>query len=222
MNSLVCVTKTNGVIRLCLGPKNLNEYIKRPHYYSPTIDDVPQDICGSKYFSTLDARSGYRNIPLDNRSQLLTTFNTPGYGRFCFKRLPFGLLSSQDIFQKVMDDTLLGLNNAKPVADDIKIHGKTELEHDLYVLEVLDRCQQEGLHLNPDKCQTSSVKLYSNLLTTTGMHPDHKQVDDIVKLASPTNKQELRSLVGMVTYLNHFIQNTTSLRKLLNNDIHFS
>ena len=120
------------------------------------------------------------------------------------------------------------MNNAKPVADDIKIHGKSELEHDLYLLEVLDRCQQAGLHLNPDKCQIkkSSVQLYGNLLTTTGMQPDPKKVDDIVKLASPTNKQELRSLVGMVTYLNRFIQNTTSLleplRKLLKNDIHFS
>ena len=228
VNSLVCVTKPNGEIRLCLDPKDLNKYIKRPHYYSPTIDDVLPDLCGSKYFSTLDARSGYWNIPLDHKSQLLTTFNTPGYGRFCFKRLPFGLVSSQDLFQKVMDDTLLGLNNAKPVADDIKIHGKSELEHDLYLLEVLDRCQQAGLHLNPDKCQIkkSSVKFYGNLLTTTGMQPDPKKVDDIVKLASPTKKQELRSLVGMVTYLNRFIQNTTSLleplRKLLKNDIHFS
>ena len=82
--------------------------------------------------------------------------------------------------------------------------------------------------MNPDKCQIkkSSVKFYGNLLTTTGIQPDPKKVDDIVKLASPTNKQELRSLVGMVTYLNRFIQNTTSLleplRKLLKNDIHFS
>ena len=113
-------------------------------------------------------------------------------------------MSSQDIFKKVMDDTLLGLNNAKPVADDIKIHGKSKLEHDLYLLEVLDRCQQAGLHLNPNKCQIkkSSVELYGNLLTTTGMQPDPKKVDDIVKLGS---------LVGMVTYLNHFIQITTSL-----------
>ena len=46
-----------------------------------------------------------------------------------------------------MDDTLLGLNNAKPVADYIKIHGKRELEHDLYLLEALDGCQHTGLHL---------------------------------------------------------------------------
>ena len=165
VNSIVCVSKPNGNIRLCLDPKDLNKYIKRPHYYSPTIDDVLPDLCGSKFFSTLDARSGYWNIPLDDQSQLLTTFNTPGYGRYCFKRLPFGLVSSQDLFQRVMDDLLIGLGNAKPVADDMKIHGNSELEHDLYLLEVLDRCQQAGLHLNPDKCQIkkNSVKFYGNL-----------------------------------------------------------
>ena len=206
----------------------MNKYIKRPHYYSPTIDDVLPDLCGSKFFSTLDARSGYWNIPLDDQSQLLTTFNTPGYGRYCFKRLPFGLVSSQDLFQRVMDDLLIGLGNAKPVADDIKIHGNSELEHDLYLLEVLDRCQQAGLHLNPDKCQIkkNSVKFYGNLLTTTGMKPDPKKIEGIVKLAPPTSKLEVRSLVGMVTFLNRFIPNTTALleaiRKLLKNDIQFS
>ena len=93
VNSIVCVTKPNGDLRLCLDPKALNKFIRRPHHYSPTIDDVLPDLCGSQFFSTLDARSGYWNIPLDNRSSLLTTFNTLGYGRFCFKRLPFGLVS---------------------------------------------------------------------------------------------------------------------------------
>ena len=53
VNSIVCVSKPNGNIRLCLDPKDLNKYIKRPHYYSPTIDDVLPDLCGSKFFSTV-------------------------------------------------------------------------------------------------------------------------------------------------------------------------
>ena len=84
--------------------------------------------------------------------------------RACFKRLPFGLVSSQDLFQKVMDDTLIGLPNVKPVADDIKIHGKDQLEHDLYLLEVLERCQNAGLHLNPDSATSERAPLSSTAL----------------------------------------------------------
>ena len=58
VSSIVTVTKANGSIRLCLDPRDLNKYICRPHYYSPTIDDMLPDIPWSKFFSTLDARSG--------------------------------------------------------------------------------------------------------------------------------------------------------------------
>ena len=92
VNSIVCVTKPNGDLRLCLDPKDLNKFIRRPHHYSPTIDDVLPDLCGLQFFSTLDARSGYWNIPLDNRSSLLTTFNTPGYAAFALKDYRLALL----------------------------------------------------------------------------------------------------------------------------------
>ena len=63
------------------------------------------------------------------------------------------------------------------------------------------------------------------MLTSSGMKADPKKVEDILNLAAPTNKQEVRSLVGMVTFLNRFIDNTSSLlepiRKLLKNDVHF-
>ena len=228
VNSLVVATKPDGSLRLCLDPKDLNKYIKRPLYFSPTIDDILPQLCGSKFFSTLDARSGYWNVPLCNKSQLLTTFNTPGYGRFCFVRLPFGLVSSQDLFQRVMDDILSDIPNATPVADDIKIHGRTEAEHDATLIRVLNKCQSAGLHLNPDKCQIKqqSVKFYGNMLTVDGLQPDKTKIRAILNMSPPTNKQELRSLMGMVNYLTRFIPNTSALleplRLLLKDNAHFN
>ena len=226
VNSLVA-TKPDGSLRLCLDPKDLNKYIKRPLYFSPTIDDILPQLCGSKFFSTLDARSGYWNVPLCNKSQLLTTFNTPGYGRFCFVRLPFGLVSSQDLFQRVMDDILSDIPNATPVADDIKIHGRTEAEHDATLIRVLNKCQSAGLHLNPDKCQIKqqSVKFYGNMLTVDGLQPDKTKKRAILNMSPPTNKQELRSLMGMVNYLTRFIPNTSALLeplRLLKDNAHFN
>ena len=95
-----------------------------------------------------------------------------------------------------MDEILSSIPNATPVADDIKIHGRTEREHDSTLLHVLDKCQSAGLHLNLEKCQIKkkSVKFYGNMLTTNGLQPDKTKVDAIVKLAPPTTKQELRSL----------------------------
>ena len=102
-----------------------------------------------------------------------------------------------------MDEILSSIPNVTPVADDIKIHGRTERDHDLTLLQVLDKCQSAGLHINLEKFQIKkqSVKFYGNMLTTDGLQPDKTKVDAIVKLAPPTNKHALRSLVGIVTYL---------------------
>ena len=62
VNSCVCVTKPNGKLRLCLDPKDLNKAIKRPHHYTPTLDDVLPKLNGAQFFAILDARSGYWNI----------------------------------------------------------------------------------------------------------------------------------------------------------------
>ena len=62
VNSLVCVTKANGDLRLCLDPKDLNRAIKHPHHCTLTLDEVLSKLNGAKYFSIVDARSGYWNI----------------------------------------------------------------------------------------------------------------------------------------------------------------
>ena len=54
------------------------------------------------------SNSGFRQIPLDEESKLLTTFVTP-FGRFCFNRLPFGISSGPEIFQRTMSKILEGL-----------------------------------------------------------------------------------------------------------------
>ena len=69
-----------------------------------------------------------------------------------------------------MDEILSSIPNATPVADDIKIHGRTERDHDLTLLHVLDKSQSVGLHRNLEKCQIKkqSVKFDRNVLTTDG------------------------------------------------------
>ena len=104
VNSLVCIAKSTGKLRLCLDPNNLNCAIKRPHYFTPTLEDILPKLNGAKCFSILDARSGYWNIKLTKESSQLRTFNSP-FGRYRFLRLPFGLVCAQDIFQRKVDET---------------------------------------------------------------------------------------------------------------------
>ena len=82
VNSMV-VVKKDGSLRICIDHKDLNKALKREHYQLPTIEEITARMAGARYFSMLDARSGYWQIPLDEESLKLTTFNTP-FGRFRF------------------------------------------------------------------------------------------------------------------------------------------
>lgn len=81
-------------------------------------------LTGVKYFSILDARSGYWAIKLSEESSMLTTFNTI-FGRYRFLRLPFGIVSAQDKFQRRVDETYEGLRGVAGIVDDIVVFGKT-------------------------------------------------------------------------------------------------
>ena len=97
---MVVVQKKDGGLRICIDySKDLNKALKREYYQLPTIEEITARMPGARFFSTMDARSGYWPIPLDEESSKLTTFNTP-FGRFRFTRMPFGIRSAQEVFHK--------------------------------------------------------------------------------------------------------------------------
>ena len=138
VSGIVCVTKANGDLRICIDPVELNKWIKREHYYMLTLDDVTPQLTDAKWFSVFYAKIWYKKILLDDESQLLTTFNTP-FGRFCFKQLPLGLISSQDVFQKRIDQTFEGLTGVVGIVDDIVLFGKSEQDHDKNLETAMNR-----------------------------------------------------------------------------------
>ena len=80
---MVPVTKKSGKVRLCVDLKKLNLSVKRERYILLTLEDVTSKLSGASVFSSLDAASGFYQIPLEEGSCKLTTFITP-FGRYCF------------------------------------------------------------------------------------------------------------------------------------------
>ena len=87
VNPLVTVMKSDQALRKCLDPGSLNAAIKREHFDIPTAYEIFAKLHSSRYFSTLDATSGFMQIALDEESSYLTTFATP-FGRYRYRRLP--------------------------------------------------------------------------------------------------------------------------------------
>ena len=97
-NSFVLVAKANGKVRLCLDPDQINQALIRPIQRGPTLNDILPKLNNVKYMSIMDASSGHHNLKLDEKSSYLTTF-TCQFGRYRYKRLPFGTVQVGDMFQ---------------------------------------------------------------------------------------------------------------------------
>ena len=226
VNSIVVAEKPNGKLRLCLDPKDLNNAIKRPHYSTKTLEEALAEIPNAKYFSKLDAQSGYWQLKLDDKSSYLTTFNTP-HGRYRFKRLPFGLVCAQDYFQMKMDQIFEGIQGVTPLVDDVLIAGSTQEEHDKTLMKALERARERNLKLNPEKLTVGvqQVDYFGHLVTSEGLKPDPTKVNAIVNMPAPTDKKELSTILGMITYLSKFSpslsETTKPMRDILKDDVEF-
>ena len=99
VNSLVIVEKKDGSLRLCLDTKDLNSVIRRKHFQIPTFEDVVSHLGGKKYFTVLDQKDSYWQVPLSEESSYLCTLNTP-FDLYHFLRMPFGISSASEVLQK--------------------------------------------------------------------------------------------------------------------------
>jgi len=218
--------KKNGKIRVCVDLRRLNQHLMRPAFPLPTIEDITSSLSGSRFFSKLDASRGYWQLPLSDSSQLLTTFMT-SQGRFCFKRLPYGICVASDVFQSVMSQLLRGMPGVVCYQDDILVHAPTQAEHDERLQAVLDKLIQTNIKLNKDKCVYSQTQLefLGHLITGNGCLPDPSKVKAITDLPVPT-AENLRSVIGMLNYLGRYVPNFQSIMQplyaLLKNDVEFA
>ena len=107
-----------------------------------------------------------------------------------------------------MDSHFQDINSTTNViVDDVMIHGESEQQHDKHLLQVLNKCSEIGLKLNPDKCVfgQKQVQFYGNTISTEGIKPDPTKVDIIIQMPSPSTKTELVSFLGMCNYLSPYI-----------------
>ena len=112
--------KANGQLRICLDPKDLNKAIRRDYHVTTTLEEILPKFNGAKFFSILDAKSGYWNVELDEPSSYLTTFNSP-FGRYQCLRMPIGIRMAQDVFQHRIDQLTEGCPEVTGIADDIVV-----------------------------------------------------------------------------------------------------
>ena len=127
ISSEVDVRKGNK-LQLCIDPKDRNEALKRSHYAMPTIEEILPE--PSKGLHVADARNGFWQVKLDVPSSYLTTFWT-SFWRYRWLRMPFGIATAPEEYQRRQHEALEGLPGIYVIADDILITGQGETREEI-------------------------------------------------------------------------------------------
>ncbi|KXJ82310.1 hypothetical protein RP20_CCG013631 [Aedes albopictus] len=225
-SSMIVVPKGKHDIRLVIDLRGPNKYIYRTPFSMPTLESIVADLNGATWFSTIDLKNAFFHVELDVESRHLTNFFTE-FGMFRCVRLPFGLCNAPDVFQEVLQRRILGgCKGIKVYLDDVLVHGKTKEEHDANLSEALARLKEHNVMLNEAKCVfgTQSAQFLGFVLTPEGWKIDEEKLTAIKSFRTPENCAEVKSFLGLVTFIDRFIINradkTEHLRALANSD-HF-
>ncbi|GFU73876.1 transposon Tf2-9 polyprotein [Trichonephila clavipes] len=191
--------------------RKLNEITLTQDFVIPTLDDILHEISGSNYFSALDMKSAFNQIPLHFADRHKTAFSTPDGDKYEFNRLCFGLKNSLKAFQSIAQEVLGDLlhNGALVYIDDIILFTKTIDEHFELLGKVFERFERIHLKFNPSKCQflTKSCKFLGFVVTPEGIIIDKNKSVSINEFPVPTDQKQIKSFLGCCNFYRRYIKN---------------
>ena len=188
-SAVVLVHKKDGGLRFCIDLRKLNERTIKDAYSLPRIDETLDSLQGSQWFSSLDLKSGYWQVEMDEESKPLTAFTVGPLGFYECKRMPFGLTNAPAAFQRLMENCLGDLNLYWCIIylDDIVIFSKDPVSHLERLEAVFRKLEEAGLKLKPSKCELFRRKLayLGHVISAKGVATDESKIEAIKNWPTP-------------------------------------
>ena len=214
---VVPVPKTDGTVRVCIDYRKLNEVTTSDPYYMASMEEILERVGSSKIISKIDLCKGFYQVEVDPPSQEKTAFISP-YGKFEFKRMPFGLKNAPAAFQRMME-VVLGdcYEYSAPYIDDVVVYSENEVEHVQHLRCVLECFRKFGLTLKEAKCEWGKVKVeYLGHVIGGGelAVPAHRAAA-MADYIQPRTKKQLRSFLGAAGYYRQFVEGFAKLSAVL-------
>ena len=205
----ILVKKKTGDQRFVIDYRRLNQISIPLSWPLPLLTDVIDTLANNKcaYFTSLDMKSGYHQIPMSHDASIKSAFVTPE-GTFAWKRLAFGLQGAGQAFSMLMSHVLRGLTFQKLIVyvDDILIFSPTFEQHCKDLNDVFSRLRHANLRLHPRKCSfAQSETLYlGHTINNQGIQVDHSKIFIVKNWAIPTTVKEVRRFLGFFEFYRRF------------------
>jgi len=191
------VKKQDGTWRQCGDYRRLNSVTVPDTYPVPNMLDFAARAAGCTYFSKIDLKKGYHQVPMNAADIPKTAITTP-FGLFEFTRMTFGMRNGGNTFQPLIDHTLSGLENASPYLDDILVFSKTEEDHRRHLQETFTRLRSARLTAKVEKCEfgKTNIEFLVHTVSANGIAPLLSRVAAIAAHPAPILSRSCRTSWG--------------------------
>ena len=214
----ILICKSDGTVRWCIDYRRLNDRSVKDAYPLPRIDMCFDSLGGVRHFSTLNLQSGYWQIQVEEADTHKTAFITK-YGLIECIKMPFGLCSAPNTFQRCMELVFRGLQWCTVVIylDDIIILGCTMEENLDRLDEALGRLEEANLKLKPSKCKLlqQDVLFLDHIVSADGVRPNPKFVESIRGWELPKDRHGVQQFLGLCNYYLRFVPDFTVVANTL-------
>ena len=199
--------------------RHLNNATIDNNFRLPLISETFDRIASKKpvCFTSLDLRSGFTQLPIDESSQHKTAFTNLATGtQYMFTRTLQGLKNAPCSFHRVMVRVfkkILAKGCCEVYLDDILLFNKNHEEHLSTLDESLSAIQDSGMLINLEKCEFGVDKLtYLGFeMDKAGYRPDPRKMKSIMEMKMPETLRSVRGLLGFAGFYRHLIPRFSQL-----------
>ncbi|GKE91119.1 putative reverse transcriptase domain-containing protein, partial [Tanacetum coccineum] len=167
------VKKKDGSFQMCINYRELNKLTVKNRYPLLRIDDLFDQLQGSRVYSKIDLRPAYRQLRVRDEDIPKTAFRTY-YGHYEFQVMPFGLTNAPAVFIDLMNRVCKPCLDRFMIVfiDDILIYSKSRKEHEGHLRLILKLLKEEKLYAKFSKCEfwLSKVQFLGHVIDSEGIH----------------------------------------------------
>ena len=222
------VKKKYGSLQLCIDYRQLNRVTILNQYPLPRIDELFDQLQGSRVYSKRDLRSGYHQLRVQESDVPKTAFRTR-YGHYEFLVMPFGLTNAPVAFMDLMNRVFQSYLDRFVIVfiDDILVYSGSSEEHSEHLRIVLQTLKERQLYAKLSKCRfwLDRVAFLGHVISDEGVSMDSQKIEAVVNWKPPKNVSEVRSFLGLAGYYRKFVEGfsriAAPLTKLTRKDVKY-
>ena len=227
--NVLFVKKKDGSLRFCVDYRMLNNVTVKNKYPLPHMEDLFDRVHGARFFSKIDLRTGFYQIPVAAADVHKTAFRTR-YGLFEYLVLPMGLTNAPATFMHLMNHTFRDYLDRFVLVflDDILIFSRTLEEHEQHVRLVLQRLADMKLYAKRSKCEffQHEVEFLGHRVGQDGLKVMQEKVVAVEQWPTPSNAGDVRAFLGLTGFYRKFVRDfsrvAAPLSELTKDDVKFN